>query len=254
MILREQNESEFDDSLERRSFLADFRYTPLATKMRQKALSEIVGQEHIQRERCLLSKLRKSGTFSSIILHQVLGCRKITLVEVIANETKSKFVEVNAVLSNIAELHDVLFFAIKHYEQNILSFIDEIHCFNNTQRDLLLRDVEDVKIRLIGATTHNPGFYAIPPLLSRSHLFKLNPVSIDAISRIFKRALSDGEHGLGPLVANGDMRWALSALETLVTSLPIGSEIEAKDVENFSMKRALGYDADADEHSDTYSA
>jgi putative ATPase len=169
---------------------------------------------------------------------------------------------------SVAELRDVLFFARKHLEHSILLFIDEIHRFNKTQQEFLLPDVEDANLRLIGATKHNPGFYVIPPLFSRIHLLKLNPVSIDAISRILKRALSDDERGLGPMkcqakkdvivsiamLANGEMRWVLNALETIVTSLSIGSEIEDKDVRHFSMERALRYDADEDEHDYIISA
>ncbi|MDR2628639.1 MAG: replication-associated recombination protein A, partial [Puniceicoccales bacterium] len=196
------------------------------------------------------------------------GCGKTTLAEVIANETKSKFVKVNAVLSNVAELREILVMARRHPEQNILLFIDEIHRFNKSQQDLLLPDVENANIRLIGATTHNPGFYVISPLLSRSHLFKLNPVNVGAISKVLQQALADEERGIGSMkchgkddvitgiavLANGDMRWALNALETIVSSLPIGSEIKADDVEKFSIERALRYDADEDEHYDTISA
>jgi putative ATPase len=149
-----------------------------------------------------------------------------------------------------------------------LFFIDEIHRFNKAQQDLLLPDVEDANIRLIGATTHNPGFYVISPLLSRSHLFKLNPVNTAVIAKILAQALSDGERGIGSMkcyaqdavmtsiavLSNGDMRRALNALETIVISLPIGPEIKVDDVEKFSGERALRYDADEDEHYDTISA
>jgi putative ATPase len=268
MALCKQNEFKFDTLLEEKTFPTTPRYVPLATKMRPKTLSEIVGQEHILGPKCLLPKLIKSGTFSSIILCGTPGCGKTTLAEVIANETKSKFVKVNAVLSNVAELREILVMARRHPEQNILLFIDEIHRFNKSQQDLLLPDVENANIRLIGATTHNPGFYVISPLLSRSHLFKLNPVNVAAISKVLQQALADEERGIGSMkchgkddvitsiavLANGDMRWALNALETIVASLPIGSEIKADDVENFSVERALRYDADEDEHYDTISA
>jgi putative ATPase len=156
----------------------------------------------------------------------------------------------------------------RHPEQNILLFIDEIHRFNKAQQDLLLPDVENANIRLIGATTHNPGFYVISPLLSKSQLFKLNPVNTAAIAKILAQVLSDGERGIGSMkcyaqravmtsiavLSNGDMRWALNALETIVISLPIGSEIKVDDIEKFSGERALRYDADEDEHYDIISA
>jgi putative ATPase len=236
--------------------------------MRPKKLSEIVGQEHILSEKCLLPKLIMAGTFSSIIFYGSPGCGKTTLAEVIANETRSKFIKINAVLSNVAELREVLTFAQRHPEQNVLLFIDEIHRFNKAQQDLLLPDVEDAHIRLIGATTHNPGFYVISPLLSRSHLFKLNPVGVDAIAKILQQALHDVERGIGAMryqaddsviagiavMANGDLRWALNALETIVMSLPVGSEIKHEHVQCFSEERLLRYDADEDEHYDTISA
>ncbi|MDR2738184.1 MAG: replication-associated recombination protein A [Puniceicoccales bacterium] len=265
---QEQDEFNFGGPIDGNSPTIGRRYVPLATKMRPRTLAEIAGQEHILGPKCLLPKLIKSGAFSSIILCGTPGCGKTTLAEVIAKETKSKFVKINAVLSNVAELREILVFARKHVEQNILLFIDEIHRFNKAQQDLLLPDVENASIRLIGATTHNPGFYVISPLLSRSHLFKLVPIETDAISAILRLALSDCERGIGALecrasdeiisgialMANGDMRWAMNALETIAVSLPAGSEITAEVVENFSAERALRYDADEDEHYDTISA
>ncbi|MDR1595407.1 MAG: replication-associated recombination protein A [Puniceicoccales bacterium] len=268
MEFRGQDEFDFDDFSGEDKATGCQRYIPLAIKMRPRTLGEIVGQDHILGPKCLLPKLIKSGTFSSMIFYGVPGCGKTTLAGVIANETRSKFVKINAVLSNVAELREILMFARKHPSQNVLLFIDEIHRFNKAQQDSLLPDVENASIRLIGATTHNPGFYVISPLLSRSHLFRLNPVNADAISEILKRALSDDTRGVGSMkchavdgvigsiaaMANGDLRWALSALETIVMSLPVGSEITAGDVENFSAERELRYDADEDEHYDTVSA
>ncbi|MDR3144456.1 MAG: replication-associated recombination protein A [Puniceicoccales bacterium] len=269
MRANEQSEFEFAHVLrDERIEACGARYIPLAIKMRPRVLSEIVGQDHILGPKCLLPKLIKSGAFSSIILCGTPGSGKTTLAEVIAAETKSKFVKINAVLSNVAELREILLFARKHPEQDVLLFIDEIHRFNRAQQDLLLPDVETATVRLIGATTHNPGFYVISPLLSRSHLFKLNPIGTDDITNILERALSDDERGIGTMkchaaddvigsiaaMSNGDLRWALNALETIVMSLPVGSEITAEQVENFSMERALRYDADEDEHYDTISA
>ncbi|MDR1414021.1 MAG: replication-associated recombination protein A [Puniceicoccales bacterium] len=270
MPLHEQDEFAFSDMREWGSSASEMahRYVPLAIKMRPRVLSDIVGQEHILGPKCLLPRLIKSGAFSSMIFYGVPGCGKTTLAEVIASETKSKFIKINAVLSNVSELREILVFARKHVDQNVLLFIDEIHRFNKAQQDLLLPDVESANIRLIGATTHNPGFYVISPLLSRSHLFKLNPVSSDAIARILERALEDGECGLGSMkchaerevlasiaiMANGDLRWALNALETIVAGLPAGSQIVGENVESFSTERALRYDADEDEHYDTISA
>jgi putative ATPase len=147
-------------------------------------------------------------------------------------------------------------------------FIDEIHRFNKAQQDLLLYDVENGNISLIGATTHNPGFDVISPLLSRSHLFKLEPLSTDEISTVLARAVTDSEVGLGAsecrvdgcviggiaAMADGDLRWALNALETLCLSVPSGSVIGERELKCFAQERLLRYDADEDVHYDTISA
>jgi putative ATPase len=118
-----------------------------------------------------LPKLRKSEIFSNIVLDGALGCGKTRLTEVTANETESKFIKINTILSNAFELRETFMISRKHPDSNISLFIDEIHVFDKEQQDLLLPDVENANIRLIGAITHNPGFHVISPLLSGSHLF-----------------------------------------------------------------------------------
>jgi putative ATPase len=242
------------------------RYVPLSVRMRPKYLADVVGQKNIIGENCLLPKIIKSANFSSIILYGPPGCGKTTLAEVISNETNSKFIKINAVLSNVAELRDVLLNARKF--GRIVLFIDEIHRFNKSQQDLLLYDVENGNVSLIGATTHNPGFYVISPLLSRSHLFKLEPLSVDEISSVLVKAASDMDIGLGACkcqveadvigniaaMSNGDLRWALNALETLVLSVPCGSKIGECELKCFAQERLLRYDANEDDHYDTISA
>ncbi len=190
------------------------------------------------------------------------------MAEVIAEETGSRCVRLNAVLSNVAELRDVLRMARYHPDQRTILFIDEIHRFNKAQQDLLLPDVEAGNVRLIGATTHNPGFYIIPPLLSRSHLFRLEPLPEDAVVAVLLRALGDAERGLGKThcaadesvlrglarLCDGDTRRALNALETLVLSRPMGSEITTDDLSVFARERQIRYDNNEDEHYDTISA
>jgi putative ATPase len=241
-------------------------YVPLSVRMRPKRLADVVGQKNIIGENCLLPKVIKSASFSSIILYGPPGCGKTTLAEVIANETDSKFVAINAVLSNVAELRDVLLNARKF--GRVVLFIDEIHRFNKSQQDLLLYDVENGNVSLIGATTHNPGFYVISPLLSRSHLFKLEPLSSDEISSVLVEAISNSKIGLGSCkcqaekcvidgiasMSNGDLRWALNALETLVLGVPSGSKITERELKCFSQERLLRYDANEDDHYDTISA
>src|SRR4029079_2255770 len=118
------------------------------------------------------------------------GSGKTSIAEAIARETKSRFVRVNAVMSNVAELREILAAARRLPDAGTILFIDELHRFNKSQQDLLLPDVEEGNVRLIGATTHNPGFYVNPPLLSRSHLFRLQPLSARAVVCSMKKALT----------------------------------------------------------------
>lgn len=249
------------------NFQEERKWQPLARRMRPTLLVEMVGQEHLLGENCLLPKLIRNNQFGSIMLYGPPGCGKTTLAEVIANETNSFFLKINAVLSNVAELRDILKMARNQKEKRTLLFIDEIHRFNKSQQDLLLPDVEEGNIRLIGATTHNPSFYIIPPLLSRSHLFRLEPLDLDSIVKIFQKVLCDTEKGLGnfrceasidvlqdlAILCEGDLRRALNSIETLVLSLPIKSIIAQKDIAIFAKERQIRYDAE-DEHYDTISA
>lgn len=244
------------------------RVRPLAVRMRPRRLGEIIGQEHIVGEGCLLPRLIQADHFGSLIFYGPPGCGKTSIAEVIAMETKSKFVRINAVLSNVAELREILRLARYEAEKRTILFIDEIHRFNKAQQDLLLPDVEAGNIRLIGATTHNPGFYVNAPLLSRSHLFRLEPVEPEAVASVLEAALDDTGRGLGghrcsaePEVfravadfSGGDLRRALNALETLVLSQPVGAHIDAAAVEVFARERQIRYDRDEDEHYDHASA
>lgn len=244
------------------------KHQPLAVRMRPRNLSEVIGQEHLLGEDCLLPRLIQADSFGSLLFYGPPGCGKTTMAEVIAEETGSKCVRLNAVLSNVAELRDVLRLARYQPEQRTILFIDEIHRFNKAQQDLLLPDVEAGHVRLIGATTHNPGFYVIPPLLSRSHLFRLEPLPEDAVVTVLRRALEDAERGLGKTRCNatdevlrslarlcdGDTRRALNALETLVLSRPMGSEVTTEDLAVFARERQIRYDNNEDEHYDTISA
>lgn len=244
------------------------KHRPLAVRMRPRSLDEVIGQGHVVGEGCLLPRLIQADNFGSLIFYGPPGCGKTSLAEVIAAETKSKFVRINAVLSNVAEMRDILRLARYESAKRTILFIDEIHRFNKSQQDLLLPDVEAGNIRLIGATTHNPGFYVNPPLLSRSHLFRLEPVDAEGIASVLARALSDAERGLGghrctadtavfqavAEFSGGDLRRALNALETLVLSQPIGAHLDAAAVEVFARERQIRYDRDEDEHYDHASA
>ncbi len=241
---------------------------PLAVRMRPRSLAEVVGHTHLLGEGCLLPRLVSTNNFGSLIFYGPPGCGKTTLAEVIARQTNSRFVKLNAVLSNVAQVRDELAMARYRKGERTIVFIDEIHRFNKAQQDLLLPDVEDGNIRLIGATTQNPGFYINAPLLSRSHLFKLEPLSSEDVAVVLRRALSDVEKGLGAFncsaddsillgiakICDGDMRRALNALETMVLAAGGNSSLEEGDLKVFAKERRVRYDADEDEHYNTISA
>ena len=243
-------------------------HQPLAARMRPRRLGEIAGQRHILKEGNLLPRLIASNRFGSLLFYGPPGCGKTSLAEVIARETKSRFVRVNAVMSNVAELREILASARRQPEAATILFIDELHRFNKSQQDLLLPDVEEGTVRLIGATTHNPGFYVNPPLLSRSHLFRLEPLATDEVAGVLRQALTDVERGLGArghgaedrvltalaVLCDGDLRRALNALEVIALSLPERAPITEKELELFARERRIRYDSDEDEHYDTISA
>ncbi len=243
-------------------------HQPLAARMRPQSLADIVGQEHLTRPGSLLPRLIATDRFGSLLFYGPPGCGKTSFAEVIARETRSRFVRINAVMSNVAELREILSTARRMPEARTLLFIDELHRFNKAQQDLLLPDVEEGTVRLIGATTHNPGFYVNPPLLSRSHLFRLEPLSTAAVASVLRRALGDRERGLGEreltaddavledlaVLCDGDLRRALNALEVIALSLEPGATITPAELEAFARERRIRYDADADEHYDTISA
>ncbi|MDI1320449.1 MAG: AAA family ATPase, partial [bacterium] len=209
-------------------------HQPLAARMRPRTLAEIAGQAHILKPGNLLPRLIASNRFGSLMFYGPPGCGKTSLAEVIARETKSRFVRVNAVMSNVAELREILAYARRRPEDATILFIDELHRFNKSQQDLLLPDVEEGNVRLIGATTHNPRFYVNPPLLSRSHLFRLEPLATSEVAGVLRAALTDTERGLGTrghtvddklltalaVLCDGDLRRALNALEVIALSLP----------------------------------
>jgi putative ATPase len=243
-------------------------HQPLAARMRPRSLSEIAGQEHITAPGSLLPRLVASNRFGSLIFYGPPGCGKTSFAEVIARETGSRFVRINAVMSNVAELREILSAARRRPEARTLLFIDELHRFNKSQQDLLLPDVEEGAVRLIGATTHNPGFYVNPPLLSRSHLFRLEPLPTAAVASVLRRALTDPVRGLGAngvtaddalladlaMLCGGDLRRALNALEVIVLGLEARKVLEPSDLSLFARERRIRYDADEDEHYDTISA
>jgi putative ATPase len=172
------------------------------------------------------------------------------------------------VLSGTPELREILAEARRHPEAKTLLIVDEIHRFNKAQQDLLLPDVEAGAIRLIGCTTHNPGLYVIPALLSRSHLLRLEPLQVSEIAQFLRRALEDEPRGLGSLrikvsdsiltqiaeMSSGDCRRALNCLETLVLSAPVLGSVTEEALAQFAKERRIRYDDGGDDHYDTASA
>src|SRR5438445_3012874 len=206
------------------------RHQPLAARMRPRDLQQFAGQSHILGPGQLLRRAIEADRIQSLIFYGPPGTGKTTLAHIIANQTKSKFERLSGVESNVADMRRVLSAAANRLEnkgQPTILFIDEIHRFNKAQQDILLPDVESGVVRLIGATTHNPFFFVNSPLVSRSQIFELRPLSEDELYQLLQRALSDEERGLGKLkiraheaalrhlakVADGDARKALNPLE-----------------------------------------
>ena len=222
-------DDEKESLLEERGKVSENR-RPLAERMRPCTILEVFGQEHILGKGCLLPNLIKENRVGNLILAGPPGSGKTTLATVIAAESRCKILKINAVTSNVAELRDALKLARYYGSANCYLFIDEIHRFNKAQQDLLLPDVESGNARLIGATTHNPRYYVIDPLLSRCHLFTLEPLSVPVIEGSLRVALNDCERGLGSrsceadkvileqiaLLAEGDLRRGYNFLETIV--------------------------------------
>jgi putative ATPase len=208
---------------------------PLAARMRPASLEEFVGQQHFLGEGKLLRRLLAADRLGSVIFYGPPGTGKTTLARLLAGETKSQFVQLNAVTSGVKELREVIAAArdrLAASGRRTLLFIDEIHRFNKTQQDVLLPDVEDGTIILVGATTHNPFFALTSALVSRSQVFEFQALTPDEIKTLLQRAVEDQERGLGKhrvrlhedaaeylaQVCDGDARRALAALEVGVLS------------------------------------
>jgi len=247
---------------------------PLAARMRPRTLEEFAGQEHIIGPGKLLTRAIEADRISSLILYGPPGSGKNCLAYIIKNITKAHFEQINAVMSNVDDMRKVILKAkkaIQKGERTIL-FIDEIHRFNKAQQDILMPDLEEGNLILIGSTTHNPFFSIISPLLSRSLVVELKPLTETCIVTILDRALKDKERGLGklPIVVDekalvflakncdGDARRALNALElgALTTKKDKTEKINftLKVAEESLQKKAILYDKDEDGHYDTISA
>lgn len=242
---------------------------PLAVRMRPRTLDEFVGQEHILGPGKLLRRMLQADRLNSVIFYGPPGTGKTALAHVIAHHTRSQFRSLNATAASVKEVRDVLAEARERLEtsgERTILFLDEIHRFSRSQQDVLLPDVEEGTIILIGATTENPFFAINSPLLSRSQIFTFEPLSREHIRLILERALKDGERGLGgqPIrvtdqamaflieMCDGDARRALTALEIGVKSsegngpllfdLALAQDSIQRKVQNFDPTGDTHYD------------
>jgi putative ATPase len=251
------------------------RDAPLAARMRPAALHAFVGQEHLLGKGHVIRKAIEAGKVPSMILWGPPGSGKTTLAYVIANATQAHFSPVSAVSAGVADLRQIIEQAkerAKLYEQKTILFIDEIHRFNKAQQDAVLPYVEDGTITLIGATTENPSFEVISPLLSRCQVLELKPLDENEIKVIINRALSDDLNGLGKMnveldddatvhlitMSNKDARVALNALEiAALTTLPDkegNRHVTLPTIEDAIQHRALPYDKEGEHHFNLISA
>ena len=248
---------------------------PLATRMRPRSLEEFVGQEHILAPGKLLRRAIEADRLPSVIFYGPPGSGKTTLARVIAEMTHAKFVRISGVESNVAEMRRVTAAAANRLRtsgKRTILFVDEIHHFNKAQQDILLPDVEAGNLRLIGATTYNPFFYVNSALVSRSQVFRLEPLSVEQLEQLIDRALADKERGLGNYnvkmdsgarrhlakLSDGDARKCLNALEIgVLTTPPDEHEVihfTLSVAEESIQQKAVVYDRVGDAHYDTISA
>ncbi|CAN5453250.1 replication-associated recombination protein A [soil metagenome] len=238
---------------------------PLAVRMRPLSLDEVFGQDHLLRQGSPLRRLVDGSGAASVILYGPPGTGKTTLASLISQATGRRFEALSALSAGVKEVRaviDVARRAAVHGEQTVL-FIDEVHRFSKTQQDALLAAVENRVVLLVAATTENPSFSVVAPLLSRSLILQLQPLSADAVRAVVLRAITD-PRGLNDAVtvdadavellvqlAAGDARRALTALEVASET---GETVSVETIEQSLDKAAVRYDRDGDQHYDVVSA
>lgn len=249
--------------------------SPLAARLRPRTLDEVVGQQHIIGKDKLLYRAIKADKLSSILFYGPPGTGKTTLARVIANTTSAEFTQINATVAGKKDMEEVVAKAKDlqgMYGKKTILFIDEIHRFNKGQQDYLLPFVEDGTLILIGATTENPYFEVNGALISRSIVFELQPLSIEDIKTLIKRAVYDKERGMGAYdaeidedaldflaeLSGGDARHALNAVELGVMTTQRSADgkihLTLGVAQECIQKRVLRYDKTGDNHYDTISA
>ena len=235
---------------------------PLAERMRPRSLSEVVGQDEIIGEGKILTEIVRKQEPVNIIFWGPPGTGKTTLARILANEFKADFVEISAVTSGKKDVESVVERAKQNWnlKQRTVLFVDEIHRFNKAQQDAFLPHVESGLITLIGATTENPSFEVISPLLSRSRVVIIQPLSKDAILEVLKRAVkaekasrrvSKKALDLIAEISGGDARSALGNLEL---ALSLAEKVDEKVVQTAAGRKMLAYGKKGDNHYDTISA
>jgi len=248
---------------------------PLAVRMRPRNLDEIVGQKHILEKGKLLRRAIEADRLISLILYGPPGVGKTSLAWCISNITKSEFLRINATSSNVEELRKIISLSSHRKRttgRKTILFIDEIHRFNKAQQDVLMPDLEVGNFILMGATTHNPFFYLVPTIISRSLIFELKPLKEDEILIILKNALRDKERGLGNLkikITESTLRFLAKSCESdarrALNALEIGAltgertnkgsiNFDLELAQNAIQKKAVLYDRSEDQHYDTISA
>jgi putative ATPase len=247
---------------------------PLADRMRPQTLDEFIGQQELLGPGKPLRNQIERDELGSMLLWGPPGCGKTTLARIIARHTRSEFIPFSAVLAGIKEIKDVMAKAerARHYHRRTIVFVDEMHRFNRAQQDAFLPHVEAGNILLIGATTENPSFEVIAPLLSRMKVYVLRALDEAQIVELLRRAIADPERGLGgqqaeasdrileriAVLANGDARAAYNTLEALVLGTEPGADgrrvlLDAR-LEDVLQKKLLPYDKSGEEHFNLISA
>lgn len=238
--------------------------SPLADRIRPKTLNEYVGQSHLVGKNGIIRKLMEADKLPSMVFWGPPGSGKTTLANLIANATKSHFLNYSAVTTTLSDIRKAVKMAEerqKVYGQKTILFLDEIHRFNKAQQDAFLPHVEQGIITLIGATTENPSFEVIGPLLSRSRVFVLNQLNEKELGMIAERGLDElgvkmDKDALDFLtqMANGDARVVLNALEIAISLFKVKKKITLDTIKKILQKESLIYDRNGEEHYNTISA